>query len=180
MRPSVPAGGRPTSFSSIKTHSSVHNQAGARLFSDLAEKHRNIHIIDRDFSRSEMGQLQSACDAYLSPHRSEGFGLNLAECMAHGKPVVATGFSGNLDFMTEENSFLAPWKRVRVRKGEYIHPEKQYWAEPDRDYFVETMRRLASDPRLGSVVGQTARADIARRLSPKAIGGMIKKNLLDR
>ena len=85
---------RPDALLVIKTHSSVHDETGARFFREAAVQHPNIRILDQDFTRQEMTWLQSACDVYVSPHRSEGFGLNLAECMAHGKPVLATGYSG--------------------------------------------------------------------------------------
>ena len=163
----------------VKTHSSVHDQAGARLFNDLAEKHRNIHIIDRDFSRSEMGQLQSACDAYLSPHRSEGFGLNLAECMAHGKPVVATGFSGNLDFMTEENSFLAPMEARACQKGRIPSSREAVLGGARSRLFRRdhAAARFRSSPRLSRGSDGEGR----HRPAPVAEGDrrMIKKNLLD-
>ena len=79
--------------------------------------------------------------------------------------------------MTESNSFLTPWKLVPIKDGEYLEGRTQSWAEPDRDYLVETMRRLYFDPALGAAVGQIARADIARELSREAIGELIRKNL---
>ena len=57
------------------------------------------------------------CDCYVSLHRSEGLGLTMAEAMALGKPVIATGYSGNLHFMTPENSYLVDFARVRCRAG---------------------------------------------------------------
>ena len=56
----------------------------------------------------------ASCDCYVSLHRSEGFGLTMAEAMYFGRPVIATGYSGNLDFMTEENSYLVPHTLVEI------------------------------------------------------------------
>ena len=53
-------------------------------------------------------------DCYVSLHRSEGFGLTIAEAMALGKPAIATAYSGNLEFMTAENSYLCPAPRCEV------------------------------------------------------------------
>src|SRR6202035_5522728 len=59
----------------------------------------DIHMVDRSLTREELGGLMTACDCYISLHRAEGFGLTLAEAMALGKPVIGTGYSGNVDFM---------------------------------------------------------------------------------
>ena len=67
-------------------------------------------LIDRVLSREESYGLLNACDAYVSLHRSEGFGLTMAEAMFFGKPVIATGYSGNLDFMSADNSLLIPYE----------------------------------------------------------------------
>ena len=61
-----------------------------------------------------MAALFARADCYVSLHRAEGFGLTLAESMALGKPVIATGFSGNTDFMTPANSYLVDWALTEV------------------------------------------------------------------
>lgn len=84
--------------------------------------------------------LTAACDAYVSLHRSEGFGLTLAEAMALGKPVIATGYSGNLDFMNDGNSFLVPYTLVTVGPGNDPYPTDTVWAEPDTGAAASLMR----------------------------------------
>ncbi|HUR78322.1 MAG TPA: methyltransferase domain-containing protein [Acidimicrobiales bacterium] len=98
--------------------------------------------------------LMAACDAYVSLHRSEGFGLTLAEAMAYGKPVIGTGYSGNLDFMTEENSFLVPYAMTSVPTGADPYPPGAPWAEPDVGAAAALMRRVVADP-----------TEVARRVS---------------
>ena len=66
------------------------------------------------WSTREMLDLVAACDVYVSLHRSEGLGLSIAEAMAHGKPVIATGWSGNTDFMTPDNSFPVSYELVEL------------------------------------------------------------------
>lgn len=73
-----------------------------------------ITIIDEVFSSDDVLSLMHACDAYVSLHRSEGLGLTMAEAMLMGKPVIAAGFSGNMDFMDEDNSLLVSYERVKV------------------------------------------------------------------
>ena len=75
--------------------------------------------------------LTASCDCYVSLHRSEGFGLTMAEAMSHGKPVIATGYGGNLDFMTQENSYLVPYELVAVGQDARPYPSTAMWAEPD-------------------------------------------------
>ena len=73
----------------------------------------------------------AGCDCYVSLHRSEGFGLTIAECMALGKPVIATAFSAPTDFMTEENSYPVPYELTRVGADCEIYPAEGTWADPD-------------------------------------------------
>lgn len=131
----------------------------------------NVLVIDRSVSHEEMRQIYAASDALISLHRSEGFGLHLLDMMALGRACVATGFSGNLDFMTAENSILIPWTMRAVQPGEYILDHGQWWADPDHDASVEALRWLgtASDSALDALAGR-ARKDINRDYSMKAVG----------
>lgn len=70
--------------------------------------------MDGYLSQIENDTLIPLSDCYTSLHRSEGFGLRMAEAMALGKPTIATAYSGNLDFMTAENSYLCPAPRSKV------------------------------------------------------------------
>ncbi len=74
----------------------------------------DITIIDAYLEPDHKIALTASCDCYVSLHRSEGFGFTMAEAMALGKPVIATAYGGNLDFMTDENSYLVPYKFVPV------------------------------------------------------------------
>lgn len=109
--------------------------------------------------------LQRCCDAYISLHRAEGFGLVLAECMLAGKPVIATGWSGNMEFMNADNSCLVSYRLVPIEPGEYPDGEGQRWAEPDVDVAARHLRRLAEDPHFASRLGEAARVSVQQRLS---------------
>jgi glycosyltransferase involved in cell wall biosynthesis len=114
-------------------------------------------------------------DCLVSLHRSEGLGLHCAEAMWLGKPVVATRYSGNLDFMDDGNSFLVDHTLVPVRHGEGVYPADAVWADPDLDQAADHLRRLATDPDLGRRVGARARAAMARQPSPAVTGRMIAR-----
>src|SRR5512136_3068638 len=99
-----------------------------------------VIVIWKVFSDNEMRNLIRCCDCFVSLHRSEGFGLGMAEAMYMGKPVIATAYSGNLAFMNESISCLVDYKLIPVEEGQYPFPKGQVWADPDLDqaaYFVQ-------------------------------------------
>jgi glycosyltransferase involved in cell wall biosynthesis len=89
-----------------------------------------VTLLERTLDRGEVLGLMQACYAYISPHRAEGFGRTIKDALMLGKPTFATDFSGNTDF---EGYVPIPWKKVRLKKGEYpfVTPEdRAWWAEP--------------------------------------------------
>lgn len=106
----------------------------------------DIRIVDAYLSEPDKNSLLGLCDCYVSLHRSEGLGLTMGEAMGLGKPVIATAYSGNLDFMTPENSFLVDYTMGRVPRGSDPYPEGTPWAEPSIDEAAGLMRRVVDDP----------------------------------
>lgn len=103
----------------------------------------NIYLIDEVYKRDKILGLVKNCDVYISLHRSEGFGLGLAEAMKMGRNTLATKYSGNLDFMNEKNSCLIPFKLIKVKKNEYPYYKKgSVWAEPDLNEAIKLMKKL--------------------------------------
>ena len=128
----------------------------------------NIRLVEGMLPEADMMGLTSAADIVISLHRSEGFGLVPAQAMALGKPVIATGWSGNLEFMTKRNSALVDYSLVPVHDPEgTFGGDGQMWADADVDDATQWLRRLASDAELRVKMGATAAEDIATRLSPK-------------
>ena len=136
----------------------------------------DIHVVDRSLSGEELNGLMAACDCYVSLHRAEGFGLTMAEAMAIGKPVIGTGYSGNVDFMNNENSYLVDYTLGRVGPDCEIYPAEGEWANPSIEHAVELMRRVRDEPAEAAAKG-AARADIARLLSPAATGQRMRDHL---
>jgi glycosyltransferase involved in cell wall biosynthesis len=124
-----------------------------------------IRVVDRELAYEELLRLYASCDAMVSLHRSEGLGLHLMEAMSLGRPVVATGWSGNTDFMTQENSLLVGHRLVPVQTE---HPdylpevgrEGQVWAEPDPGDAVEALRLLHRDQERRLALGDRAARDM--------------------
>jgi glycosyltransferase involved in cell wall biosynthesis len=144
---------------------------------ELAEFHRRIEdyagkvrVLDRILGENEMRNLVRCCDCFVSLHRSEGFGRGLAEAMCLGKPVIATGYSGNMDFTGPENALLVDYRLVPVRPGSYPHADGQVWAEPDVEQAAEHMVRLIDDPRLAQSIGESARSAIRQTNGYRSLG----------
>ena len=94
----------------------------------------NIKVMDSEFIAEEIASFHNALDCFVSPHRSEGFGFNLAESMYLRKPVIATGYAGNVDFMDERNSYPIDYRLVRVEETAGPYLKGAVWAEPDGDH----------------------------------------------
>jgi glycosyltransferase involved in cell wall biosynthesis len=97
-----------------------------------------VRIIDGVLSREQTVALMKAADCYVSLHRSEGFGLTMAEAMSLAKPVIATAYSGNMEYMTPGNSFLVKYTLTGI-DGEYGPYKTGVWAEPDLEHAAELM-----------------------------------------
>lgn len=130
-----------------------------------------IHLLDQTLDAAGQDALIQSADILLSPHRSEGFGLNLAEAMAAGKCVIATGWSGNVDFMPEGAATLLPFTLVPVvdSTGVYLPEENAMWAEPEFEAGIAALKALAADAEMRSRMGERARAAISELLGTRQI-----------
>src|SRR5262249_24322639 len=126
-----------------------------------AAAHRpDILIRDGYVSPDEKNALLAACDCYVSLHRAEGLGLTLAEAMALGKPAIATGYSGNRHFMTDQNSFLVDPPRAPA-PGDYgPSPAGARWAEPDLNHAARLRRAVYENPPEAARRADRAKADL--------------------
>jgi len=136
-----------------------------------------ILIRDDVIDRAHVHALQRCCDAYVSLHRSEGFGLGLAEAMRQGKPALATGYSGNLEFMNRGNSILVGYRLVPVEEGAYAHHDGQHWAEANITEAATAMRRLVDEPGLARRIGDQAAIDIREHFSREACASALVARL---
>lgn len=159
----------------IKT---VRGDFDPEAFAELktAAEGANIVVVNELTSRERTLGLMATCDAYVSLHRSEGFGLTLAESMLLGKPVIATGYSGNLDFMNAENSWLVDYRLVPVAGKGAIYRSGR-WAEPDEEHAAGLMREVFENSPLGRERAARGERDVASQLAPKTVGGRMKMRL---
>lgn len=138
-----------------------------------AQRDPRIRIIDGWISRQDALALLKACDVYLSLHRSEGLGLGMAEAMAFGRVVVATGWSANAEFVTQDTGFPVGWTLRDVRPGEYPFHEGQVWAEPDIADAASALRRVADDPALARARADRGQALVRSLYDGRATGAAL-------
>lgn len=129
-----------------------------------------VRTITGDLSDNEAKNLFRVCDVFVSLHRSEGFGRGMAEAMAMGRPAIATGYSGNIDFMTPETSLLVDYELIPVAPGAYPQHEGQVWADPSPTHAAMLIERLMEHPAEAQALGARARRHIRTRLSSRAVG----------
>jgi glycosyltransferase involved in cell wall biosynthesis len=144
---------------------------------DLSRNNSRIIILDRFLARSELQSLISNIDCLVSLHRAEGFGLPIAEAMSFGKPVIATDWSANMDFMTNENSFPVSYDIVKLNSCAPPYPKGTIWANPRIDEAAEVMKKLVNSPELCKQVGDKARADIQAKFNAVVTGEKIVERL---
>jgi glycosyltransferase involved in cell wall biosynthesis len=170
----APGEGAVLVITAINERSDLPNHELLRI---AAAAHPDVHVIDGHRERAQQLALVAACDCFVSLHRSVGFGLGIAEAMQLGKPAIATGYSGNLDFMTPANSLLVDYTLVPVGNRGTPQPADDRWAAPDGAHAAQLMRRVFDNPELGREVGERGAADLRRTHSAAVAGALIAERL---
>jgi glycosyltransferase involved in cell wall biosynthesis len=161
----------------VKTHGSKANPEDFLALQAALGNSPDVILIDRTLGHDELRGLQSLCDCFVSLHRSEGFGLALAECMYLGKPVIATNWSGNLQFMDEQTACMVNYRMVELDETSGPYKKGQRWAEPDPEHAAWWMKKIVEDPAFRAGVAGRGRAGIVNDFSRLKIGGMYEKRL---
>src|ERR1051326_8857158 len=157
----------------------LNGERGPDLLASLGDEtagHR-VTIWDTPLESLDRFRLLASSDAFVSLHRSEGFGLVIAEAMALGRPVLVTNWSGNADFTNGDNAALVRCDLIRSKQAYPPYPAGTLWAEPDLDDAARQMTRIWRDADWRSRIGRAAARTIAERLSPEAVGATIKSRL---
>jgi len=149
----------------LKTQNgAAHPQALAEL---TALAPPNVRLVDEVWPYADVQRLIAGADVLVSLHRAEGFGLTPAEAMALGTPVLATGWSGVMDFMDIDSAVLVPSTQVKVKDPQGIY-SGQSWAEPDLAAAARGLQQLRAEPALRKRLAKVGRQRVAERLSPQA------------
>jgi glycosyltransferase involved in cell wall biosynthesis len=175
FRRAFPRGSGPTLV--IKTiNADARPDQAERLRLAVADE-PDVVLLERYLDADARDALTLLADCYVSLHRAEGLGLTMAEAMALGKPVIATAYGGNLQFMTDENSWLVPAARVPIPDGCEPYPPGTPWGDPDLDAAAAAMRAVVADPAEARARGARAAHDIATLHSPAVAGARMAERL---
>ena len=151
-------------------------EAAAELADRCAGDSR-LELITSHLSASDFDALYATADVLLSLHRAEGFGLLMAEAMAAGIPVVASGYGGNLCFMPPGSAELVPYQTVAIRRTEGDYRAGWCWAEPDVDRAAAALRRLASDHSKAQQLAAAGRQAVEQALHPHALAAIVAERI---
>ena len=165
-------------------HADSYRQEIAAILAQL-DGWPNIRLLSETLSDTAMQALVASCDVYMSLHRAEGFGLICAEAMLAGKPVIATGWSGNLDFMTATDSCLVPYELVPTVDAHQVYGGTgqgagQIWAESNINAAAVFLQQLRADPALRATLGEQARSSQAPSFNRNVFRAVLQKTLLSR
>ncbi len=150
-----------------------------RTFLEASAADNRVRIIDETWSRSAVLGLLRACDCYVSLHRSEGFGLGMAEALYFERSVIATRYSGNAEFLTEATGFPVAHALRPVRDGEYFWSQGQVWAEPELASAVQAFQTVVGRPDLARERAQAGAQLIRQNYSRSAVGAAVERRLAE-
>lgn len=160
----------------VKVNSLYGTEENERL-KELIGDYKNIYVINTTLDRQKMSGLMKSINCFLSLHRSEGFGLSITEAMISEKPVIATNWSGNTDFMNNKNSCPVNYTLKNVAEDYGPYKTNQQWAEPDLTHAEYYMKRVVYEPTYRSKLAENARVSILNDFSPNNAGDNYKKRL---
>jgi len=161
----------------IKINNAEKNLPAVRQLKNQLKGYKNCYVIEEFFTKKKFCSLLKLVDVYISLHRSEGFGLIPAEAMYLGKPVIMTNWSGNKDFMTDDNSCGVNFQLIPVGKNAYPYDPNQLWADPDIDHAIYYLKKLFFDSNYYSMISRNASNYIRTNLSPDVVGQIIRERL---
>jgi len=161
----------------LKYYNRSHDKTNLRLLEEAIGGALNIRAYGDLMNERELVSFENALDCVVSPHRSEGFGLTLAEAMYLGKPVIATRYSGNLDFMRDANSYPIDCTLTSLRRDVGPYRAGNVWAEPSVAHLRRLLREVFEDAEGRRRKAEKAAEDIRSQYSAAAVGRAMTRRL---
>lgn len=161
----------------IKASERPNFESEKQLIDSRLSENASIIYIEKTLTREQIHSLIKQCDCFISLHRSEGFGLTMAEAMYLNIPVIATDYSGNKDFMNTNNGFLVKYKLVSAELYNKFSSAEDMWAEPDIEDAAEKMKFVFHNPMEANKLASRGNKDIQERNSPEYIGAKMRARL---
>jgi glycosyltransferase involved in cell wall biosynthesis len=161
----------------VKTQNANHHPQDLAELRQRLSGRTDVVWINETLSRQSVYDLYAVCDAFVSLHRSEGWGLGPIEAMYLGKPVVATNWSGNVDFMRPDNSLPVDYRLVKIERDVGPYLAGHMWADPDVEHAAWLMRRVMDDHEFRARISGAAMRTVREDFSPEVIGRRIRARL---
>jgi GT2 family glycosyltransferase/glycosyltransferase involved in cell wall biosynthesis len=161
----------------VKYHSPKHNYASVRKLFEVCRGLSNVSIISEFMPDKKVAGLLSVMDCLVSAHRSEGFGRNMAEALLLEIPVIATRYSGNVDFMDDTNSYLIKNRLTEITATSGPYLRNYLWGDPDFDHLGQLMLEVFSNPGEARERAQRGAKMVRSQLSRSRIGGIMRARL---
>ncbi len=161
----------------IKVNNAEDKMSEIRDLEKMISEWKNIYLISQNLSKIEVNSLINSCDSFISLHRSEGFGLVIAESMYLGKPVIVTNWSGNTDFTNKENSCSISYDFIELKENYGPYEKGNRWAEPNLKESMECMKKLVYNKEFYSEKSKAGKQFIKQNFSDKYIAEIIKKRI---
>jgi glycosyltransferase involved in cell wall biosynthesis len=134
-------------------------------------------LLTETLTRTDIYALEAACDCFVSLHRSEGFGLAVAEAMLLGKPVISTDWSATSEYVNTSNGCPVRARLVTLEQNHGPYAKGSTWADPDPAHAGEWMKTLFADRTLAARLGAAAKATVLARFAPAVIGARYRRRL---
>lgn len=161
----------------IKTSKSTDFPLEKQMLINRIADNESISILEEILDDDRLYSLINCCNCFISLHRSEGFGLTMAEAMYFEKPVIATAYSANIEFMNINNSFPVKYSMVNAGNQYYYSTEKDYWADADTDHAAQHLSWIYENPDEAQKIALKGKKDVDLYLSPETIGEKIKDRI---
>jgi glycosyltransferase involved in cell wall biosynthesis len=161
----------------LKVSNAEDDPALSSYLDALVERNSHCIVLRQTMATDKLLRLVRGCNCYVSPHRSEGFGLTVAEAMVLGLPVIATDYGGTADFVTEDVGFPLRYRLVELDRDHGPYAKGAIWADPSREHLRELLRMVVAQPHAAAEKGRRARARMLQDYSALAVGRRIGERL---
>jgi glycosyltransferase involved in cell wall biosynthesis len=155
-----------------------HDAPAYQVLEEATTGHPNVVVVAEMLDEADLANLFEAADCYVSPHRSEGFGLTVAESMLRGRPVIATGYGATTDFVSAQTGYPIEYSLVEIEEDTGPYLRGHVWADPSREHLRRLLRQVVDDPAAARVRGEAGRRLMEERYSPAAAGARMRAHLL--
>ena len=164
----------PNSYLYIKINPIYGIDQGHNALLEKLQHMKNVAIITQQLSDEQMKELFTKVDCYVSPHLSEGFGMQMLEAMATETPIICSSWSGNMDFCNKRNAYLIK-SRGKIAVNEYIYQDIEWQLPDERDFLLKMIEVQQNHKKRKKIIKEGLKT--AQQYSWKKIGKQLEKYL---